>query len=86
MMEENHHFSISHAFMQIDVQMYLVSPFHSNIQILFFFLYQVHCLDVALESTDIAKAITEYVSHAAIETLVLGTPSRSGFMRYFCRP
>eukprot|EP00258_Populus_trichocarpa_P024613 XP_024440632.1 U-box domain-containing protein 35-like isoform X3 [Populus trichocarpa] len=43
----------------------------------------VHCLDVALESTDIAKAITEYVSHAAIETLVLGTPSRSGFMRKF---
>ncbi|KAL9391375.1 hypothetical protein Peur_015295 [Populus x canadensis] len=41
----------------------------------------VHCLDVALESTDIAKAITEYVSHAAIETVVLGTPSRSGFMR-----
>ncbi|KAJ6878527.1 hypothetical protein NC652_032139 [Populus alba x Populus x berolinensis] len=41
----------------------------------------VHCLDVALESTDIAKAITEYVSHAAIETWVLGTPSRSGFMR-----
>jgi K+-sensing histidine kinase KdpD len=78
MMEENHHFSISHAFMQIDVQMYLVSPFHSNIQ--------VHCLDVAVESTDIAKAITEYVSHAAIETLVLGTPSRSGFMRYFCSP
>nr|TKR90881.1 hypothetical protein D5086_0000229670 [Populus alba] len=44
---------------------------------------QVHCLDVALESTDIAKAITEYVSHAAIETVVLGTPSRSGFMRKF---
>ncbi|KAL3573748.1 hypothetical protein D5086_024361 [Populus alba] len=43
----------------------------------------VHCLDVALESTDIAKAITEYVSHAAIETVVLGTPSRSGFMRKF---
>ncbi|KAF9678119.1 hypothetical protein SADUNF_Sadunf07G0001900 [Salix dunnii] len=48
-----------------------------------FFLHQVHCLDVALESTDIAKAITEYVAHAAIETLVLGTPSRSGFMRKF---
>ncbi|KAG6767750.1 hypothetical protein POTOM_026635 [Populus tomentosa] len=46
----------------------------------------VHCLDVALESTDIAKAITEYVAHAAIETLVLGTPSRNGFMRYFCTP
>ncbi|KAL9341314.1 hypothetical protein Peur_067533 [Populus x canadensis] len=43
----------------------------------------VRCLDVALESTDIAKAITEYVAHAAIETLVLGTPSRSGFMRKF---
>ncbi|KAG6751828.1 hypothetical protein POTOM_044038 [Populus tomentosa] len=62
----------------------LFSPFNFNIQIFFFFfLYQVHCLDVALESTDIAKAITEYVSHAAIETVVLGTPSRSGFMRKF---
>jgi hypothetical protein len=86
MMEENHHFSISRAFMQIDVQMYLVFSFPFQHTDFIIFLYQVHCLDVALESTDIAKAITEYVSHAAIETLVLGTPSRSGFMRYFCRP
>jgi len=43
----------------------------------------VQCLDVLLEDTDIVKAITEYVSHAAIENLVLGAPSRHGFIRRF---
>ncbi|KAJ0074714.1 hypothetical protein Patl1_35116 [Pistacia atlantica] len=43
----------------------------------------IHCLDVSLEGTDIAKALTEYVSYAAIENLVLGAPSRHGFMRKF---
>jgi hypothetical protein len=42
---------------------------------------QIHCLDVILEDTDIAKALTEYVSYAAIETLVLGAPAKHGFMR-----
>ncbi|KAK6144843.1 hypothetical protein DH2020_021663 [Rehmannia glutinosa] len=32
----------------------------------------IHCFDVVLEDADIAKAITEYVAHAAIENLVLG--------------
>ncbi|KAL8519537.1 hypothetical protein ACS0TY_010462 [Phlomoides rotata] len=35
------------------------------------------CVDVVLEDTDIAKAITEYTAHAAIENLVLGS-SRHG--------
>ncbi|KAL5825737.1 hypothetical protein ACOSQ3_021800 [Xanthoceras sorbifolium] len=43
----------------------------------------VNCLDVVLEESDIAKAITEYVSHCAIENLVLGAPSRHGFIRRF---
>ncbi|XVE66139.1 hypothetical protein DITRI_Ditri08aG0056400 [Diplodiscus trichospermus] len=43
----------------------------------------IHPLDIILEDTDIVKALTEYVSHAAIEKLVLGAPSRSGFMRKF---
>ncbi|XP_022720880.1 U-box domain-containing protein 35-like [Durio zibethinus] len=43
----------------------------------------IRCLDVVLEDADIAKALTEYVSYAAIEKLVLGAPSRSGFMRKF---
>lgn len=46
-----------------------------------FFLFQIQCLDVVLEDTDIAKALTEYVSYAAIETLVLGAPTKHGFMR-----
>ncbi|KAL0298649.1 UNVERIFIED_CONTAM: Vacuolar protein sorting-associated protein 53 A [Sesamum radiatum] len=40
----------------------------------------IHCFDVVLEDTDIAKAITEYTAHAAIENLVLGA-SRHGFIR-----
>ncbi|KAL1532197.1 U-box domain-containing protein 34-like [Salvia divinorum] len=38
------------------------------------------CFDVVLEDMDIAKAITEYTAHAAIENLVLGA-SRHGFIR-----
>ncbi|XVF74923.1 hypothetical protein PTKIN_Ptkin13bG0149100 [Pterospermum kingtungense] len=40
-------------------------------------------LDIILEDSDIVKALTEYVSYAAIEKLVLGAPTRSGFMRKF---
>ncbi|KAI9186202.1 hypothetical protein LWI28_014797 [Acer negundo] len=40
--------------------------------------FQVQCLDVL--DTDIVKVITEYVD-AAIENLVLGAPSRHGFIR-----
>ncbi|KAA8541518.1 hypothetical protein F0562_022670 [Nyssa sinensis] len=43
----------------------------------------IQSLDVILEDTDIVKALTEYVSHAAIETLVLGASSRHGFIRRF---
>ncbi|KAK9726780.1 hypothetical protein RND81_05G236400 [Saponaria officinalis] len=42
----------------------------------------IRCLDVTLKDTDVAKALTEYVSYAAIENLVLGA-SRGGFMRKF---
>lgn len=48
---------------------------------MFCFLQQVHCNDIILEDTDIPKAIIEFVSNAAIEKLVLGAPSRSGFVR-----
>ncbi|KAK7850969.1 u-box domain-containing protein 51 [Quercus suber] len=41
----------------------------------------INCLDVLLEDTDIGKALTEYVSYAAIENLVLGA-SHHGFMRF----
>lgn len=43
----------------------------------------IHCLDVTIEDMDIVKALTEYVSYAAIENLVLGVSSRNGFMRKF---
>lgn len=60
----------------------------SRTKVIFFFLPenlrclfgQIHCFDVVLEDTDIAKAITEYVAHAAIENLVLGA-SRHGFIK-----
>ncbi|XP_010913853.1 U-box domain-containing protein 35 [Elaeis guineensis] len=42
----------------------------------------VQCKDIILEDTDIAKAIIEFVSHAAIEKLVVGAPSKGGFVRF----
>lgn len=50
---------------------------------IWFDLQQIRSLDIILEGSDIVKALTEYVSYAAIEKLVLGAPSRSGFMRYW---
>uniref|UniRef100_A0A7N0SW70 RING-type E3 ubiquitin transferase n=1 Tax=Kalanchoe fedtschenkoi TaxID=63787 RepID=A0A7N0SW70_KALFE len=42
----------------------------------------IQCRDVILEDPDIAKAVAEYVSLAAIEHLVVGASSRSGFLRF----
>lgn len=42
----------------------------------------IQCLDVILEDTDIVKALIEYVSYAAIDNLVLGAPSKHGFIRF----
>ncbi|TKY64713.1 U-box domain-containing protein 35 [Spatholobus suberectus] len=42
----------------------------------------IQCLDVLLEDMDVVKGITEYVSYAAIENLVLGAASRHGFIRF----
>ncbi|CAM8975697.1 unnamed protein product [Rhodiola kirilowii] len=42
----------------------------------------IQCRDVILEDQDIAKAIAEYVGLAAIEHLVVGASSRSGFLRF----
>ncbi|RWW87443.1 hypothetical protein BHE74_00003733 [Ensete ventricosum] len=42
---------------------------------------QVRCKDVLLEDVDAAKAIVEFVSHAAIEKLVVGASSKGGFVR-----
>ncbi|KAK1416586.1 hypothetical protein QVD17_32377 [Tagetes erecta] len=43
---------------------------------------EIQCYDVILEDTNIAKALTEYASQAAIEILVLGASSRHGFIRF----
>lgn len=45
-----------------------------------YILSQIHCLDVVLEDTDTVKALTEFISYAAIENCVLGA-SRHGFIR-----
>ncbi|KAL0903339.1 hypothetical protein M5K25_027711 [Dendrobium thyrsiflorum] len=42
----------------------------------------INCKDVVVEDHDVAKAIVEFVSYAAIEKLVLGAPSRNGLMRF----
>ncbi|XP_039023414.1 U-box domain-containing protein 52-like [Hibiscus syriacus] len=43
----------------------------------------IQCLDVILQDSDVVKALTEYVSQAAIEKLVMGAPSKGAFMRKF---
>ncbi|KAK6912395.1 Protein kinase domain [Dillenia turbinata] len=42
----------------------------------------IQCKDVMLEDTDVAKALTEYVSMNAIENLVFGATSKHGFLRF----
>ncbi|KAJ4909081.1 Protein kinase protein with adenine nucleotide alpha hydrolases-like domain [Raphanus sativus] len=44
---------------------------------------EINCQDILLEDVDKVRAITEYVSSSAIENLVIGAASRSGFMRRF---
>lgn len=39
-----------------------------------------------LEDVDAAKAIIEFVSHAAIEKLVVGASSKGGFVRSLTSP
>ncbi|XVF48102.1 hypothetical protein PTKIN_Ptkin03bG0164600 [Pterospermum kingtungense] len=42
----------------------------------------IQCKDVVLEETDVAKALVEYVTQAAIEVLVVGAPTKTGFLRF----
>ncbi|XVF69841.1 hypothetical protein PTKIN_Ptkin11bG0113200 [Pterospermum kingtungense] len=47
---------------------------------------EIKCNEVVLEETDIAKALIDFVSSSTIEILVLGAPSKSGFVRRFRTP
>ncbi|XWS20590.1 hypothetical protein CRYUN_Cryun31cG0115500 [Craigia yunnanensis] len=73
--EKSSHISNKHMVQKLSKELFLT--FHC-----FCTRKDIHCLDIILEDSDIVKALTEYVSYAAIEKLVLGAPSRSGFMRY----
>ncbi|GLT62940.1 hypothetical protein SLA2020_355410 [Shorea laevis] len=42
----------------------------------------IHAKDIVLEDTDVAKALTEYVSQSSIENLVVGASSKTGFLRF----
>ncbi|KAF4358979.1 hypothetical protein F8388_015026 [Cannabis sativa] len=42
----------------------------------------IQCKDIMLEDVDVAKALIEYVSQAAIENLVLGASVKTGFLRF----
>ncbi|XWS73378.1 hypothetical protein CRYUN_Cryun02cG0123200 [Craigia yunnanensis] len=46
----------------------------------------IKCNEIILEDTDIAKALIDYVSSSSTEILVLGAPSKSGFVRRFRTP
>ncbi|KAG6649410.1 U-box domain-containing protein 35-like isoform X1 [Carya illinoinensis] len=43
----------------------------------------IRCRDIVLEDTDVAKALIEYTSHSAIENLVVGSSSKTGFLKRF---
>ncbi|GMQ02578.1 hypothetical protein CsSME_00048736 [Camellia sinensis var. sinensis] len=43
----------------------------------------IQCQDVVLEDTDVVNALVEFVTHSAIEILVLGAPSKGGILRRF---
>lgn len=42
----------------------------------------INCKDVILEDTDVAKALIEYVTQTAIETLIVGASAKGGFLRF----
>ncbi|KAG7972950.1 hypothetical protein I3843_07G206200 [Carya illinoinensis] len=42
----------------------------------------IRCRDIVLEDTDVAKALIEYTSHSAIENLVVGSSSKTGFLKF----
>ncbi|KAL1207130.1 U-box domain-containing protein 35 [Cardamine amara subsp. amara] len=42
----------------------------------------IQCQDVLLEETDVAKALVEYATQAAIEVLVVGSSNKGGFLRF----
>ena len=42
----------------------------------------ISCKDVMLEDTDVAKALIEYVTQTAIETLIVGASAKGGFLRF----
>ncbi len=37
---------------------------------------------MVLEDTEVAKAIIEYATHTAIETIIVGASNKTGFLRY----
>ncbi|KAB5513673.1 hypothetical protein DKX38_027579 [Salix brachista] len=42
----------------------------------------ISCKHVMLEDTDVAKALTEYVTQTLIETLIVGGSTKGGFLRF----
>lgn len=46
------------------------------------FVPQIQCKDIVLEHGDVSKALIEYTSQSAIEHLVIGSSSKSSFLKY----
>ncbi|XP_068638498.1 U-box domain-containing protein 52-like [Aristolochia californica] len=42
----------------------------------------IQCKDVVLEDTDISRALIDYISHNAIENIVVGASARNAFVRF----
>ena len=45
------------------------------------FWAQIQVHEVILEDSDVAKALSEYVKNNSIETLVIGSSPKNGFVR-----
>ncbi|KAJ9549863.1 hypothetical protein OSB04_022406 [Centaurea solstitialis] len=49
----------------------------------FFFVKQIKSHEVALEDTDVVKALVEFVTRSIVEVLVIGAPAKGGLLKRF---
>ena len=57
--------------------------FHLHFKNLNFrFIKQIKSEEVVLEDTDVVKGLVEFITRSVVEVLIIGTPSKSGFLKY----
>lgn len=43
---------------------------------------QIKSEEVVLEDTDVVKGLVEFITRSVVEVLIIGTPSKGGFLKY----